>query len=299
MMALAFVLLVFAADRATDALLWHGLARYWGLDRPAAVLCVGHSRTVLGIDDEYLEQRLGVPVAKYAVNGANIADRYAMIRHYFDLHPDSVKVVVYDVSAFTFSDRGLSSNSYKLLYPCMRDPAILQHIRANAASRDEVLWRRVFHALRYDEVTVSLAARGLKGLRANLKEGTVDLANVRETVRLGQARKMEIDPQSVELFSQTLAFIRSRGVKVVLVYIPTLDVLSDSDRTQHDHMIDMLRGYADGRGTVFIDYNRDYESRHDLFFDPIHMNGKGREVISHRLGDDLANILGKTSSNRS
>ena len=79
-----------------------GLERYVGLDRNATILCVGHSRTVLGIDDRQLERELGVSVAKYVLNGVNARDRLAMIRHYFVKYPKSVKVVVYDVARSPF-----------------------------------------------------------------------------------------------------------------------------------------------------------------------------------------------------
>jgi hypothetical protein len=286
-----FLFLLFAADRLVGMFLLRGLDRYFGIDRDAAVLCVGHSRTVLGINDALLERELHVPVAKFAINGANTQDRFAVVQSYIRHHP-SVKALVYDVSAFTFTDKGLSSNSYKLFYPYLDDPDIAADINRNAASSSEVLWHRLFFTLRFDEVTMSLAFRGYSGVRGNLKIGNVDVAATQDRINHGETRSMAIEPDNVELFKQTLQFAVLRGVRVVLVYIPTLDMLSNSDRPDHDKVITLIKEIADDNpGVTFLDYNTDLESRHELFFDPIHMNAAGQAVVSQRLARDLAPIL--------
>jgi len=287
----AFLLLLLFADRLVAAVLRHGLDRYFGLDRDATVLCVGHSRTVLGIDDALLERELRVPVAKYAVNGANTQDRLAIIHQYLN-HHDSVKVLVYDVSAFTFTDKGLSSNSYKLFYPYLDDPDMSAHIHRSATSSSEVLYRRIFATMRFDETTLSLAFRGYTGVRENLKIGHVDIAATQQRIAQGQTRSMAIEPDNVKLFEQTLDFARARGVRVLLVYIPTLDLFSNADRPAHDQVIALLQQIAARHdGVTFLDYNTDLESRHELFFDPIHMNAAGQAIVSQRLAGDLSLVL--------
>src|SRR5262245_53844805 len=94
--ALLLLVLFLVLDRIAGWILLHGLERYYGMDVPAQVLCVGHSHTVLGIDKVELEQALGVPVAKFAVEGANTSDRLVMIRYYLKRQPNSVRAVVYD-----------------------------------------------------------------------------------------------------------------------------------------------------------------------------------------------------------
>jgi len=284
----AFIALLLAADRLVATVLRHGLDRYFGLDRDAVVLCVGHSRTVLGIDDALLQRELNVPVAKYAVNGANTQDRLAMVRQYLN-HHRSVKVLVYDVSAFTFTDKGLSSNSYKLFYPYLDDPDMSADIHRNAVSSSEIWCREIFHTLRFDETTLALAFRGYSGLHGNFKIGSVNVAATRASIAAGQTRSMAIDPDNVALFEQTLDFAHAHGVRVVLVYIPTLDILSNSNRPAHDAAIALVRQIAAAHpGVTFLDYNSDLETHHELFFDPIHMNAAGQAVVSGRLAEDLS-----------
>jgi len=99
--AALFVAILLLLDYALGAVLTYGLKRYFGIHGNAPVLCVGHSRMVLGTDAEILEQALGVPVAKYTIRGANAADRFAMIRHFLTEHLD-VRVILYDVESTSF-----------------------------------------------------------------------------------------------------------------------------------------------------------------------------------------------------
>ena len=287
-----FGCLVFALDFGMDRLFLLGLDRYFGLDRSGAVLCVGHSRTVLGIDAALLEQKLGMPVVKYALDGANLQDRLAMIRHYFNRQPNSVRLVIYDVDAYTFSPGGLSANSYQLFFPFLDNPEIHEYLKPYDTAGPEHWLRRIFKSRRYDETTIALAFRGMMGNRKNLKRGTVDIERLKRQIARGENRGIAIDPDSLKVFQETLQFIRSRGAKVLLAYIPVVDVLNDVDRKNKIEAIDIFkRNCAADSGILYLDYNRDYEHRHELFYDGVHMNPAGQKVITRRLGADVALIF--------
>ncbi len=83
-----FLVILFLSDQIAGGFLRMGLDRYFGLDVPARILCVGHSHSVLGIDKIALEKELHTPVSKYARQGADASDRLAMIRHYLAVHPN-------------------------------------------------------------------------------------------------------------------------------------------------------------------------------------------------------------------
>jgi hypothetical protein len=287
-----FVLLLFICDRALDAVLRKGLDQYFGLNRPAQILCVGHSRTILGIDTAALEQSAGVPVVKYALDGANIGDRLAMIKHYFSRQPDSVRVVIYDVDPFTFTGEGLSSNSYKMFYPYIDNSEVGEYVARYAPTRFEYALRFVFRSMRYDEVTLGLALRGLGNKRSNLKRGTVDLQRVRNQIERGENLKVRPNPQNMKDFEETMKLIRAHGARVVLVYIPEVDVLTDADRDGQKKITEIFWQYAaNDPGITFLDYNADYEHRHELFYDAIHLNPEGQKVVTERLGADVKPLL--------
>lgn len=284
-----FIAILFLLDRGLDAWLHHGIESYYSLNHPAQILCVGNSRTVLGIDAVELERRLDVPVAKYAISGANMADRLVMVRHYFSRQPGAVRLVIYDVDATTFDDRGLSSNSYSLFFPFFDDPIVHDFLRRSCDSSIGFQMHGVFRMLRYDETTLPLALRGLTHRTENLKLGTIDLDRIRSQIARGDQPKILIDPESLKNFGETLRFIRAQGAQVVLAYIPVVDLLNDADRAGQERAMAVFRQFcAADPGVMFWDYNRELEHRHELFYDGLHLNPAGQQVVTTRLADDIS-----------
>jgi hypothetical protein len=279
-------------DRSLGWMLRTGLDRYYGLNEPAAVLCVGHSHTVLGVDKVYLEQALGLPVAKFAVEGANAADRLMMIQYYFTRQPKSLRAVVYDVDAHTFTGAGLSSSSYQLLFPFIDDPEMRRYLKQNCASRTEYVLRRLLCTTRYNELTISLAMRGYLKKWTNFKFGKYNIEAIRQQIREGRFRRIAFDKDSINLFEKTTSFVSSHGCTMFLAYIPTIDVFNGAEPEKFQHSVEMLDHYAATSPTiVFLDYNREYQSRHDLFFDSIHLNRDGQKEVTARLAQDLKRFL--------
>ncbi|MBC2693948.1 MAG: hypothetical protein HF982_01425 [Desulfobacteraceae bacterium] len=83
-----------------------------------------------------------------------------------------------------------------------------------------------------------------------------------------------------------------RNIKVVLVYIPVIDLLNDPERRQHDRIIQIIEEMAKDKEQIcFVNYNTDYEARHDLFFDPRHLNEKGKQIVTGRLIENIKRML--------
>lgn len=290
---LCFVGLFLCLDRGIDGFLQRGLAKYYGFDSPAAILLTGHSHTVLGVDKKQLESGLGVPVAKFAVEGANVSDRLAMIDYFLSIQTGSVKVVVYDVDAHTFTDSGLSSSSFRLLFPFMENEKIRHYVFTNSISLGDYYVRRFIHSSRYGDLLISVAIRGYLGDWRNLKTGQVDIASLQSEIQSGRFRKIQIDDTVVSQFEKTLALIRSKGVLVVLAYIPTIDIFNRAEPDRHREVLERFKRYAaKDQGVVFLDYNKDYEGEHSFFFDHIHMNSIGQREVTRRLSKDLQTLLG-------
>ncbi len=279
-------------DQIISLVCRRGLDDYYDLAEPAKILCVGHSQTVLGIDKVRLENEMGMPVAKFALEGANTADRLAMIRYYFARQPHSVKVVIYDVSAFTFTSEGLSSNSYRLLFPFLENAEVREFVHQNCHSWSEYWLRVLFCTPRYNENSLALAARGYLGYWANLKMGTVDLERLRNDISHGQFRHIEFDQANLKVFEETIAFVREHGIPIVLVNMPTVDLLNQAEPEKYRMAVEKLRGFsARDKGVIYLDYNRDYQHQHSLFYDSIHLNADGQKVVTEHLVTDLKRIL--------
>ena len=283
-----FCVIFLLLDYCASSILQKGLDRTYGLDRPAEILAIGHSHTQSGLDPVKLEHDLGVPVGMYATGGANTFDRLAMIRHYFSEHHGSVRTVVYDVDYLTFNSSGISSNSYRQFYPYMDNPEMNAYIKKNSGSWSEYTSRRFLRLLRFDNHTLNQSLRGILGYRKNYKTGRVDIAALRQRLASEKQPDIKADPENVKCFEETVRFVRSQNARLVLVYIPTIDLVNNLDRKGHRQIIAMFNSYAAADpGVVFLDYNKKYEQRHDLFRDPTHLNRDGQVIVTTELIQDL------------
>ncbi len=278
--AALFALFVFAIDFCAGQALFAGLARYFYFDKNAEALFVGHSRTLLGFDEELLEKSLGRPVAKFAVNGANTFDRAAMIRYFLDRSP-GVRLVVYDVESSIFNTSNLASNSYRLFLPLIQDPGMAAYIEGQSPDRFSFFFAKMFHLARYDETTLWLALRGLAGFRENLKTGNLDIDRLRREIQYGKTRPTGIDPDNKACFEDTLRYIVSKGADVLLVNMPAVDLLNCADGEDGHAVSRLFAKYAEMLpGVHYVDLRSRWESNYDLFVDGIHMNAKGREALT-------------------
>jgi hypothetical protein len=285
-------------DRVFSDVLERGLKRGYGLDQPADVLCVGHSHTALGIDQQTLAEKLGLRVAKYAMPGANAADRLTMVRHYVETYPSRIKLVVYDVDDHTFTGEGLSANSYSLFYPFMDSPSVESYVRRNAPSIAYQI-RRFIKLTRFNLDSCNASVRGWTRSDANLKRGTADVVRLRQSIDQGDIRRISFDRECFDSFQQTLDFLHQQRIPCVLLYIPTIDVMNEAEPEKHAHAVELLQDYARRFNHVmFLDYNALFSRRHELFYDAVHLNQAGRVLVTRQLAADLRVILENPSASR-
>lgn len=285
---IVFVGLIFVIDRHAATFLKKGLYQYFGLDKKAEVLAIGYSHTVLGIDKVGVESALGLTMAKYARSGANLLDRKAMMEHYFSLHPSSSEIVVYDVDAHLFTKGGLSRNSYQLFYPFMDDPVIKEHILQANPPWQELVLREIFQTSRYNEMLIAHSMRGWLRKWTNFKSGQVHLERLEKEIESGITRKIEFNQESIQLFMTTLEAIKREGAVVVLAYIPTIDVLNEAEPKKFKQAIALFEKIAEEDNSIyFLNYNERFSSRHELFFDPVHLNRNGQKAVTEALIKDI------------
>lgn len=290
--ALALAGICLLMDRAVSTVFRAALDHYHGLDTPARVLLVGHSHTELGLDKCLLEQALGVPVAKYALDGANTLDRYVMIQHYFSEQANPPELVIYDVDAHTFTTNGLSSNSYALFFPYLDNPVVDKYVREHAHASSEYLVRKLVRLSRFGDTRINAVVRGLTSNWSNYKYGTLDVERLRSTISRGLVRPIAFDQENIAIFEKTIAFVRSRGATLVLLYIPTFRLYNDAEPGAYAQAIQMFENYARRHeGVVFLDYNREYADHVELFYDPVHLNLKGRQIVTETLIRDIDGVV--------
>lgn len=282
--------LVLALDHAAASFLKNGLDKRFRLDRGASVLCVGNSHTVDGIDEQLLENGLGVPVAKYSYRGFTTFDRLAMIQQYVSQNPGTLRLVIYDVDDHTFTCGRQDMKTYTNLYPFMGNSEINRHIMKSAGSWGEYASRRCLWMLRYSPDLRNFALGAYFNNR-NIRSGKVSVDEImgdiaREGKEYGAIR---IEPDNTRCFEEIIRFVRSQGAVLAFVYIPVTDLWNAMvDKERHRQAVAMLERYASqDSGVILLNYKEAYEHKHELFYDRTHMNIKGRELLTRALLDDI------------
>jgi len=309
---LILVMLIFSSDRLIAFCLKNGLIRKYGLNSGAKVLCVGHSHTEMGVDAEIISKMIAVPVAKYSTSGADTTVRLAMLRHYFSLHPKSTSVVVYDVASNMFNSTAIGSNAYKLFYPFMGDSVMKDFLWSSAHSREEYFSRYLVAILRYNSPSASglpsilnEAVYGLLGKKTffydRISSKQVDRYVAKKRKESSQGRGLVIIPGARKAFEETIDFITSQGIRLVLVYIPTINLPTDINQ-DYRQFVEMMKSYtAKNDKVVYLDYKELYGDRYELFCDPEHLNRAGQKLVSEKIAEDLDRLgvlVNKESNNR-
>lgn len=285
-----FCLILLILDHAIATFLTSGLSRYFGFDRTTDILCVGHSQTLLGINERELGDRLAVTATQYTLDGVNVIDRQTMIRQFLSHHPE-VKLVVYDVESTLFAADKLSHNSYRRFFPFLNDPVIGDQIKAECTSQADLWLRRIVWCARFDEATLNRSFRGWLNARQNMKWGALDAGRVREWIRLGQVQSPSIDPDMKSAFLNTIDYLTSRNIKVLLWNAPIVDLLDEVD---HDRRVAIRSSFerlaSDNPLVSYVNYVELYSHRYDMFYDHMHMNAKGQTELTGQLASDIERL---------
>ncbi|WP_426431335.1 hypothetical protein ACPX19_02715 [Winogradskyella sp. HB-48] len=279
-----FIVLFLIMDRTVASILEKGLKTYYGLDDESELALVGHSHLMLGVDKVALEKQLGINVSKYTREGVNVSDRLVMIEQLLNTNP-KIKTVIYGVDAWTFTGEGLSANSYKLFYPFFDDPNIDDYIKQHGSFSDYSS-KKYIKTSRYNEQLIAGAMRGYLGKWDNLKYGTVDITKLKTQIQEESFRKVNNDQQNIEIFYKTLSLLKSKGIKVILLHVPTVDLLETYQQESFNETMAIFENVVD-EDVAFLDLQEPWSSKYELFYDPIHLNPKGQEVITGALIDYL------------
>ena len=164
-------------------------------------------------------------------------------------------------------------------------------IEQNSHSFAEYWLRRVIRLTRFNEITLALSVRGWLGRWDNLKFGQVNVERLEKKLLRGDFRQIEFRKASIDTFERTIQLLRNCDVQVVLLYIPTIDLYNKAQFEKFQKAIAIFKNYAENDdGIVFLDYNGVFSHRHDLFYDPIHLNAKGQRLFTEALARDLIGL---------
>lgn len=282
----------FMIDRLINAAMMRGVDNYYGLNRDAEILLIGHSHLMLATDKERLERETGLKVSKYCREGVNVSDKKAMVEHFLNSgRADSLKYVLYGVDLATFTGDGLSANSYTLFYPFMDDRGVDRYVKSQATPTEYWLHKLVKTSRFSDDGLKNSAIRGWLNNWSNLKTNVIDIEAYKERLANGDERHIRMNKELMMQFDETIQEITDRGVKVILVNTPTLDLLNEFEPEKYSRIMRWYTDYAEANPLVeFWDFNPKYQSDYTIFSDRLHLNREGQRVITGELVERINKI---------
>ena len=295
---LAVVIFV-AADWALDLAMMRGVNNYYGLNQNSDVLLIGHSHLMLATDKQRLEKETGLKVSKYCREGVNVTDRETMIDHFLhNGHADSLKTVLYGVDLYTFTGSGLSKNSYQLFYPFIDNADVDKYLRKEASPTDYWLHKLVRSTRFNNDGLKNSVWRGWADNWDNFKTNTLDAEAYGKRIAKNGAQRPELNDTLISTFKRSVDNLTKRGVKVVLVNTPTIDILNKATGEDYERVMNVYREMADKNPLIdFWDFNPKYAGDHSIFSDAIHLNTKGQEIVTTELIERLNNQKSKHPRN--
>ncbi len=275
-----------------------GVNNYYGLNQDSEILLIGHSHLMLATDKERMERELGMKVSKYCREGVNVSDKKAMIEHFLNNeHADSLKLVLYGVDLATFTGEGLSRNSYQLFYPFMDNNFVDNYVKSQSDNVDYWLHKLVKTTRFNDDGLKNSVARGWTNNWDNFKNKVIDIEEYKLKLANGDERHIVINNQIIDEFKETIKIITDRGINVLLVNTPTVDLLNQYEPEKYTFMINWFTNFADNNELVeFIDYNPKYSTDYSIFSDRLHLNGKGQQIITTELINHIINLENENSN---
>lgn len=286
------IIIFVAVDLIVSAFMMHGIDKYYGLDRKSEILLIGHSHLMLATDKARMEKELGVPVSKYCREGVTVSDRLTMVRHFLDNgNADYLRCVLYGVDLYSFTGEGLSANSYKLFYPFLDNPDVDKYVKEEANASDYWLHKLIRSTRFNDDGLKNSAFRGWFNNWDNMKFNTIDVESYRKQLAKGGERSIEMNDTLITQFKQTVKLLTDKGIKVVMVNTPTLDLLNGYQPDKYSRMIDWFREYASTDSLIYYwDYNPAFSGNHTIFSDRLHLNSRGQQLITTQLISNLRQL---------
>jgi len=206
--------------------------------------------------------------------------------------------VLYGVDQFIFTGEGLSDNSYKLFYPFMDNRIIDEYVKLNAQNTFDYWSHKIVRTSRYTDVLVNAAFRGFMYNWDNFKVGTVDITPLKTDLKKNVGRSIKFEEENIKLFEETLDFLQQKGVRVLLINTPIVDLLNEAEPEKYAQILSMFKNYESQYTNItFLNFNPEFSSDYSLFYDYIHLNKKGQEAVTDAIIRELKEITLPLSQN--
>lgn len=279
---LIFLVLFFVVDYAVSALLLNGLNKYFGLHTQSDMFINGSSMSMSGFDKTNLENVLHKKISFYTRTGVSLQDRSAMLHHYFDSSSQKTDIAVFEVNPLLFSKKFTSANVYMLFLPFIDEPSMAEFIRTNTDTKE--FWvRKLIRCSRYNSDMIALAIKGYTGNYKNQKNITLDVNALQGMMKETNSVPVELNPQKIKLFQETIGLMQKHCNKIILVNMPIFTTKLKTFKTQeYRAYLNLVQQSADASKNIyFLDLSQpNIDDQAAYFSDPLHLNSSGQEQIT-------------------
>lgn len=286
---LILFLLFFLFDFIISIVLIKGLNKYYGFNENPEILINGSSMAMSGFNRDELEKQTYKQIATYAHEGVSVSDRYTMINHFFQIHPEGIKSVVYEVNPVVFSTKKTAENVYTIFYPYMDDKEVEKYIKENASVKEHGI-NKIFRTKRFDSRLLRLIVMGYLNKYDNLKTNKLDSTAILQMIPQKGSSNVIMDESNIEIFERTMDLILSHDSGILLVMMPMFYTkLETFNMESYRKLCAYFEDYSATRENVeFLNLNQDsliYNA--DNFSDPLHFNVYGQRHITNVISSYL------------
>ena len=280
---LVLLILFFLFDFLFSLLIFNDLEKPFKLKKNPEILINGSSMSGSGFNTWEIEERTSKQIATYIREGVSVMDRHAMIKHYFQMYPEGIETVIYEVNPVLLSGMKTADNVYIHFLPFMDDSIIDQYIREKASPREYYIHKYI-RTTRFDSRSFIGIIAGLFRVSGDVKTTSLDEGMLRPLMEEKGTEDIVINEDNRAVFEESMQLIEDHGARVILVMMPMHKVkLETYKEKDYKDLVAYYEEYSASREHIsFLDMNRDsmiYDSGN--FSDPLHFNASGSRHITN------------------
>lgn len=259
---------------------------YGTKDNDAKLVIMGNSRAS-GYDDSILSDILGIKCFNIGFAGYPFIYQYHIMYETYMSQNARPDYIIQEIGPWAFLDYVMPKYSIDICPYIERENfSFLKEITSELSYADN------FRLVRY-------AGKLMKVINEfnNIDESSDSILpdqTFHPSGLINGKQKFECTPENITLFKQFIEECSANNIKLILVCSPILKNISSTyfEMDRFWHLIDSIN--HDSQLTV-LNYQDLFDNDTTMFKDYIHLNTRGTEEFSARVGRDLKLILNKTT----
>ena len=280
--SIILLILFIGIDFGISQLLLTGVNKYFGLHSKSQIFINGSSMAMAGFDKTNLEHSLHKSIAFYTRTGVSLQDRNAMLHHYFDNSGKETDIAIFEVNPMLFSKKFTAENVYLLFLPFIDEPSMGAFIRSKTDAKE--FWiRKVIRCSRYNNDMIALSIKGYMHNYENQKHVVLDNTALSGLKSEANSVSVELDPEKIRLFRESIALMKLHSKKVILVNMPVFSTKQETFQADgYAAYLKTIQQAANANdGIYFLELNNtDLIKNPNYFSDPLHLNADGQAQVT-------------------